>query len=380
MCGIFGFIGPAPDKALIAELARKAGRRGPHACGWAVRTASGLFEIERRAGSLASYAERIPMGSAIIGHSRLATTGGGSYKNLDDAQPLTLPGAQPFAQYAFVHNGVAGIECGEPLDTGNDSEALLRLALRSGLAAAVGALPTREPYAVIFAGTFGLHAARRGLPLYCRADKSGAYLCSVIFAGAAALPEGEVRTFQRGDAMASKHKARLDQPAAKITHPISTVTWIDPKTLRANDYNPNHVAPPELELLKLSILEDGWTQPIVARPDGEVVDGFHRYTLGLKDADIRAASGGLVPVVFLRPNDAAHQMMSTIRHNRARGTHGVLKMAEIVRTLARDLKVPEADIMKRLGMEDEEVERLLDTGGMIKRGAGTVFANGWQPE
>src|SRR5262245_27363791 len=137
--------------------------------------------------------------------------------------------------------------------------------------------------------------------------------------------------------------------------PLNVVEWVDPKTLRANHYNPNKVAPPEMDLLKISILEDGWTQPIVARPDGEIVDGFHRYTLGSTDPDVPALTGGLVPVVRLRDADMAHQMMSTIRHNRARGTHRVIRMAEIV-TALKDQGLSEDEIMHRLQMEDEEVE------------------------
>lgn len=162
--------------------------------------------------------------------------------------------------------------------------------------------------------------------------------------------------------------------------PVSAVEWVEGAQLKANNYNPNKVAPPEMRLLKQSLLEDGWTQPIVARADGEIVDGFHRFTLGTTDPQIMAMTGGLVPVVRLAPNDAAHQMMSTVRHNRARGTHAVLRMAEIVRALIDEGKVPEADIMKRLGMEDEEVERLYDSGGMIKRGRAAEFNKGWVPD
>jgi hypothetical protein len=76
----------------------------------------------------------------------------------------------------------------------------------------------------------------------------------------------------------------------------------------------------------------------------------------------------------------AHQMMSTIRHNRARGTHGVLRMGAIIRQLADDFAIPEEEIMRRLGMEDEEVDRLRDARGMIERGSAAAFANGWIPE
>lgn len=165
-----------------------------------------------------------------------------------------------------------------------------------------------------------------------------------------------------------------------MKHPVGDVRWVEPDTLRANAYNPNHVAPPELALLKLSIMEDGWTQPIVARPDGEIVDGFHRWHLAMTDKDVLALGGGTVPVVRLAPGDNAHQMMSTIRHNRARGTHGVLKMADIVRALAGEMKVPPQEIMRRLGMEEEEVDRLQDARGMIARGSASAFAQGWVPE
>lgn len=184
-------------------------------------------------------------------------------------------------------------------------------------------------------------------------------------------------------ARAHHHSNSSDRAGTAIgteKQPVSTVIWVLAKELRANSYNPNFVARPELELLKLSIMEDGWTQPIVARRDGEIVDGFHRFHLASTDKEVAALTGGLVPVVWLRPADEAHQMMSTIRHNRARGQHAILKMGDIVRKLAHDFRVPEEDIMRRLGMEDEEVDRLIDSRGMIARGSAEGFANGWQPE
>ena len=169
-------------------------------------------------------------------------------------------------------------------------------------------------------------------------------------------------------------------PQGKDNQPLSAITWVDPKTLHANSYNPNKVATPEMRLLKTSILEDGWTQPIVARPDGEIVDGFHRWTLGSTDKDVKAMTGGLVPVVRLQDADMAHQMMSTVRHNRARGSHAVLKMADIVRDLRDKEGLTEQEIMARLSMEDEEVERLYDASGMIKRGRSEGFNKGWEPD
>lgn len=161
--------------------------------------------------------------------------------------------------------------------------------------------------------------------------------------------------------------------------PVSHVVWVPGSVLRANNYNPNHVAPPELDLLRVSIAEDGMTQPVVVRPDGEIIDGFHRNDL-LSGGDLRDRYAGAVPVAVLNPADRGHQMLSTIRHNRARGTHRVVPMGEIVRELANKLKMPVPEIMKRLGMEDEEVDRLRDNSGMTERGAAERFGKGWVPD
>lgn len=162
--------------------------------------------------------------------------------------------------------------------------------------------------------------------------------------------------------------------------PINSISWVPRAELHANNYNPNHVAPPELELLKISILEDGWTQPIVAKPDGEIVDGFHRWLVSGKP-EIYALTDGYVPVVRLE-NEVSkeQQMMATIRHNRARGTHHVLKIADIVREMIDIHKLPMQEVMKRLQMEEEEVERLYDRAGMKKRGRQDNFNNGWVPK
>ena len=160
--------------------------------------------------------------------------------------------------------------------------------------------------------------------------------------------------------------------------PVSRVQWVPRGRLRANAWNPNRVAPPELDLLRLSIREDGWTQPIVVLPDHTIIDGFHRWTVSA-DPDVRAMTGGLVPVVTVDA-DPVHRMMSTVRHNRARGTHAVLRMAEIVRSMAES-GLSAGEICARLGMEDEELERLLDRSGMTVRGTAGVsgFGRAWVP-
>lgn len=162
--------------------------------------------------------------------------------------------------------------------------------------------------------------------------------------------------------------------------PLMNIKWVPRDELRANLYNPNTMAPPERNLLKLSIMEDGWTQPIVARKTGEIVDGFHRWSTSA-DPEVSAMTDGMVPVVYLDDDvPLAHQMMSTIRHNRARGQHGVLRMAEITEDL-KNQGLSEQEISDRLQMEDEEVERLLDRAGMTKKvgEAKGEFNKGWTP-
>lgn len=154
--------------------------------------------------------------------------------------------------------------------------------------------------------------------------------------------------------------------------------WLQRDAVVGNDYNPNKQAPPEQRLLKTSIIENGWTQPIVARDHGdrlEIVDGYHRW-LTSADPEVAALTDGLVPVVVLPPTDEATARMATIRHNRARGTHHVLGMAAIVAELV-ELGITPDQIRARLGMDAEEVSRLADRGDMLKRHASDTFNTGW---
>ena len=144
--------------------------------------------------------------------------------------------------------------------------------------------------------------------------------------------------------------------------PINRVKWVHRDELKPNNYNPNAVAPPELRLLKISILEDGWTQPIVCNEDNTIVDGFHRWTVS-GSKELRKLTGGFVPVVYLGNKDTASNMMATIRHNRARGTHAVLRMADIVESMIKDGLCME-EICERLQMESEEVVRLANRKGI----------------
>ena len=124
------------------------------------------------------------------------------------------------------------------------------------------------------------------------------------------------------------------------SEPVDFVKWVKNPLVQANDYNPNSVAPPEMELLRLSISADGYTQPIVSMPVGdayEVIDGFHRHRVGKESATVRARVHGYLPAVVINGarDDKGDRMASTIRHNRARGEHRVESMADIVVELKR---------------------------------------------
>lgn len=170
-------------------------------------------------------------------------------------------------------------------------------------------------------------------------------------------------------------------PSLTDSQPVSRVRWIHRDLLEPNSYNPNCVAPPEMALLKLSILEDGWTTPIITQPelDGRFVitDGFHRWKISA-DPQVFELTNGLVPTVQISL-DPIHRQMSTIRHNRARGTHAVLRMADIVRQMLAD-GVTEKELMKRLGMEREEVARLNNRAGMPQQIDTQNFNYAWVPK
>ena len=167
-------------------------------------------------------------------------------------------------------------------------------------------------------------------------------------------------------------------PAGEAEQPIAKIRWVPREDLHANSWNPNRQAPPERRLLKISLLENGWTQPLVVRLiDGllEIVDGYHRWKIA-ENRDVAALTGGLVPVVELPECDPVLARLATIRHNRARGTHYVLKMADLVAELT-ELGMAPDEIGRRLQMDDEEVDRLADRGQMTKRGSRDEFTNAW---
>lgn len=140
--------------------------------------------------------------------------------------------------------------------------------------------------------------------------------------------------------------------------PLASLQWVDRNKLKANDYNPNKVSEDNLKLLMQSIETNGWTLPIVVRPDYTIIDGFHRWTVAGREP-LKTKLGGKVPVVIVDHEDESGDIYGTITHNRARGTHLLEPMKAIVKKLLDDGKTPE-EIGKQLGMKPEEVFRLSD--------------------
>lgn len=168
------------------------------------------------------------------------------------------------------------------------------------------------------------------------------------------------------------------------SEPVDCVEWVKAESVHANDYNPNSVAPPEMELLRVSIMADGYTQPIVTMPEGDtrtVVDGFHRNRVGKECADVRERLHGYLPVVRIKASqqDKADRMAATIRHNRARGEHRVDSMADIVVELKRRFWSDEK-ISKELGMEPDEVLRLTQVTGLAGLFADRSFSEAWEAD
>jgi hypothetical protein len=223
------------------------------------------------------------------------------------------------------------------------------------------------------------------------------------------------------------------EPAAVLSNPVDElqleqlkIEWVPRQSLRPNSYNPNSMSDHDRALLRQSILEDGWTQPIVTLLDGTIVDGEQRWTTSggtIQSSDIEAIiakmheraeqgyvtspsilgrltralervqqleqegvrsitlahlTGGLVPVTRVDFTDDAHKMISTIRHNRARGAHQVDSMASITRDL-QQMGLDFADLEVRLGMFPDEIERFLDTDPLQDIDVTRPLSAAWEP-
>lgn len=195
------------------------------------------------------------------------------------------------------------------------------------------------------------------------------------------------------DSLPLDEKVQAINEARKAIHevspfksePVDYVEWVKNEHVSANDYNPNKVAPPEMKLLELSIVNDGYTQPIVSwsKDDGEieVIDGFHRNRVGKESKVVQSRVQGYLPIVDIRTEQSSKndRMASTIRHNRARGKHQVDAMSEIVIEL-KNRNWLNARIARELGMDEEEVLRLCQLSGIADLFSDDDFSAAWESD
>lgn len=178
-------------------------------------------------------------------------------------------------------------------------------------------------------------------------------------------------------------REKLHEISPFKNEPVDFVKWVKNDNVVANDYNPNKVAPPEMELLEISIMNDGYTQPIVTwnnpeKDKTEVIDGFHRNRVGKESKVVNQRVKGYLPVVNIRKEqqDKNDRIASTIRHNRARGKHQVDAMSEIVIEL-KNRNWTNKRIAKQLGMDEEEVLRLCQISGLEHLFSEIDFSQAW---
>jgi ParB-like chromosome segregation protein Spo0J len=171
--------------------------------------------------------------------------------------------------------------------------------------------------------------------------------------------------------------------AIRKANPVATVQWVPIEDVEPNDYNPNAVAKKEMELLYISIKNDGYTQPVVTVWDPEkekyiIVDGFHRYFVCKSCKDIYERNHGLLPVVVL-DKPISDRMASTVRHNRARGVHQIDGMSNIVFNMLVE-GMSEAQICNELGLSTDELVKLKFVTGYAKLYAQGEFSHSWKKE
>lgn len=200
--------------------------------------------------------------------------------------------------------------------------------------------------------------------------------CTERFSMLDSLPEQE-----RIDAI-NRIRLALHEYSPLKSEPVDCVLWLPAEKVQANDYNPNKVAPKEMELLSLSIEADGFTQPIVTYPERgkeTVIDGFHRNRVGKEHEGIKSRIKGRLPVARIKPNrgERNNRIAATIRHNRARGKHAIEEMSKIVSELTKRNWSP-AKIGKELGMDQDEVLRLRQVTGLAELFSDREFSEAWE--
>lgn len=204
---------------------------------------------------------------------------------------------------------------------------------------------------------------------------------SIADRSAELFKELEALPLERRVAAINEIRMALREYSPFKTEPVDCVQWVPNTEVTANEYNPNTVAPPEMKLLELSIQEDGYTQPIVSwARDGvyEVIDGFHRHRVGKESKEIQKRIKGYLPLVVINEGrtELTDRMASTIRHNRARGKHGVDSMSDIVVELKKRNRSDDW-IAKHLGMDPDEVLRLCQISGLTEMFSNSQFSQSW---
>jgi ParB-like chromosome segregation protein Spo0J len=194
----------------------------------------------------------------------------------------------------------------------------------------------------------------------------------------------EIRSLDERVEVLNQLKTLIHENSPFKAEPVDCVLWKKTENIKANDYNPNTVAPPEMKLLATSIIEDGYTQPIVAwrsKDDIEVIDGFHRNRVGREVKEVSVRIKGYLPVVVVNESrlDRGDRIASTIRHNRARGKHGIAAMSDIVLELKRR-NWSDKKISDKLGMDQDEVLRLTQITGLAEMFKDRDFSAAWEVE
>lgn len=193
----------------------------------------------------------------------------------------------------------------------------------------------------------------------------------------------ELTEEERIDAI-NEVRAAIHEVSPLRHHPVDFVRWVKADAVRANNYNPNTVAPPEYKLLTHSIAANGYTMPIVGHEADDgfvVVDGFHRNRVGKEVDAVRTSVHGRLPITRIRAEraDEVARIAATVEHNRARGEHKVEAMSELVRKMyqagLRDEKIQE-----ELGMDLDEVRRLKQITGLAELFADREFSKAWEPD
>lgn len=182
--------------------------------------------------------------------------------------------------------------------------------------------------------------------------------------------------------MATLKKKSIKKPKQTKKHiqPIDHVTWVHVNDLTANHYNPNVCVGLEFDLLQLSLLKQGWIQPILVSKDMIIIDGFHRWSTVKKSKEVYAMTGGKVPVAVLDLTEKDRQLL-TVRINRAKGTHVAFKMHDLIKELIDVHGLSPAELATEIGGTVEEVNTLMIENVFVAKDVqNTAYSKSWSPQ